>query len=505
MLKIVHIPLDERPCNYDFPKELFKGKAFNVVKVPLEMMGEKKKPGDLKGIKEFLLNEGKDADACVIALDTLIYGGLVASRLHYLSSKDAQDRLDVLKELKRINPKIKLYCYSLVMRCPSYDDDDEEPFYYQYYGLAIHKRKAIEHKMSLNIATEEEIKEYNNYKIPQEYLDDYDNRRKVNLSCNLKAIDLVNEKIIDFLVIPQDDSAPYGYTALDQKVVRNKISDLNLELKVLNYPGADEVSMVLFAKMLNEYNNVKPKVYVFYPDEACKLVIPCCEDRPLDISVRAQLVAASCMLIDDAEDADFILAINAPAKHMCSIGFEEYRDYYSYEVGRDLGTFVLKIKDFIDKGKKVVVCDIGYANGAEKEFVKLMDNQNLLLKLSGYASWNIPCNSLGTAIAIGVKCLNIDDQESFDDFIMHRFVEDIGYCGCTRTILRKQYCNEEYGFTIYYTKGKRNEKFKEITTNVLTEQLKTYASTISDKYIIEDMWFPWGRTYEIGLKVKVKR
>ena len=23
MLKIVHIPLDERPCNYDFPKNIF--------------------------------------------------------------------------------------------------------------------------------------------------------------------------------------------------------------------------------------------------------------------------------------------------------------------------------------------------------------------------------------------------------------------------------------------------------------------------------------------------
>ena len=132
MLKIIHIPLDERPCNYDFPKNIFEGEEFNIVRVPFEYMGLKKKPGNIEKIQEFFLNEAKDAYAAIISIDTLIYGGIVPSRLHYFTIEEVTKRLDIIKEIKKINPTIKLYAYNLVMRCPHYDDDDEEPFYYQH-------------------------------------------------------------------------------------------------------------------------------------------------------------------------------------------------------------------------------------------------------------------------------------------------------------------------------------------------------------------------------------
>ena len=61
MLKIVHIPLDERPCNYNFPKDIFHGKEFNIVRVPFEFMGLKKKPGNIDKIQDFFEKECKDA------------------------------------------------------------------------------------------------------------------------------------------------------------------------------------------------------------------------------------------------------------------------------------------------------------------------------------------------------------------------------------------------------------------------------------------------------------
>ena len=39
--KIVMLPLDERPCNYEYPKMMPKGN-FNLVLPPKDIMGDKK-------------------------------------------------------------------------------------------------------------------------------------------------------------------------------------------------------------------------------------------------------------------------------------------------------------------------------------------------------------------------------------------------------------------------------------------------------------------------------
>ena len=504
MLKIVHIPLDERPCNYDFPKNIFQGQEFDIVRVPFEYMGLKKKPGNITKIQEFFEKECADAYAAIVSIDTLVYGGIVPSRLHYFTLEEVLKRLEVLKKVKEINPKIKIYAYNLVMRCPHYDDDDEEPFYYQYYGLALHEKKAIEHKMSLNIASNEEIKQYHKFDIPFEYEQDYANRRLVNTSLTCEVVELVNQNIIDFLIVPQDDSAPFGYTALDQIKVRSVVDKYNLQLKVLTYPGADEVSNTLFARMLNEYYHKKPLVYVLYPSEQCKMVIPCAEDRPLDISVRYQIIASGCLMTYDLKEADLVLAINAPVSHMIASQYREYSDYFGYVVGRNLVEFVEQIEYLVRVLKKnVTICDIGYCNGSDPAFISLFDKKNMYMELAGYASWNIPCNSLGTALPMGIRYIYPHNKELFDDFLMHRFVEDIGYSSLARKQLREKYCNDSY--TIYDVHGQRDPYWLELTNKVLNEKLIELCPNLKGKYEILDMYFPWSRTYDIGLTVKYKK
>ena len=68
---------------------------------------------------------------------------------------------------------------------------------------------------------------------------------------------------LDFLVIPQDDSSPYGYTAISQKIVINALKEKRLDQKVMIYPGADEVGLSLLARAYHEYYHLEPKVYPF--------------------------------------------------------------------------------------------------------------------------------------------------------------------------------------------------------------------------------------------------
>lgn len=138
MHKIVYLPLDERPCNAKFPAKLLENnREFCLKTAPQEILGDKKTPACHEKIEEFLLRETKDADCLVVSVDTLLYGGIVPSRLHHQSAEELKKRLDFLKVLRERNPKMKIYAFHLLMRCPQYSSSDEEPDYYETCGREI--------------------------------------------------------------------------------------------------------------------------------------------------------------------------------------------------------------------------------------------------------------------------------------------------------------------------------------------------------------------------------
>ena len=60
----------------------------------------------------------RDADYAVLSLDTLLYGGLLPSRMHNESQEEILKRFELLKEIKQANDKIKIYAFQCIMRCP---------------------------------------------------------------------------------------------------------------------------------------------------------------------------------------------------------------------------------------------------------------------------------------------------------------------------------------------------------------------------------------------------
>ena len=102
MKKIVYLPLDERPCNYSFVNFVSENNSkYNLVSPTLDEMGDKKQPADYEKIKGFLLRECNDADYLIIAIDTLLYGGIIPSRLHHHSKERLRERLALLNVIKQ--------------------------------------------------------------------------------------------------------------------------------------------------------------------------------------------------------------------------------------------------------------------------------------------------------------------------------------------------------------------------------------------------------------------
>lgn len=63
------------------------------------------------------------------------------------------------------------------------------------------------------------------------------------------------------------------------------------------------------------------------------------------------------------------------------------------------------MKERIKEHKIVSIADNAYANGGDIMFIHLLDKNQLLMQVGGYAGWNTSANTIGTAIAEAVDML----------------------------------------------------------------------------------------------------
>ncbi|WP_274310111.1 DUF4127 family protein [Solibacillus daqui] len=502
MQKIVYVPLDERPCNYSFPNLLTDQTEVNLVRPSLNLMGEKKKPGDIEQLWDWLYKESMDADGLILSIDTLLFGGIIPSRLHQLSLEDCEKILNKLSRIKAGNSNVKIYAFNLIMRCPQYSSNDEEPDYYEYWGKEIFRYGELSHLIAANLASEEDQKEYEALKcqLPKEHVEDYLARRTINVGVNQLVLEYVSKGIIDFLIIPQDDSAPYGWTAMDQQAVRGAIAAHHLELDVYMYPGADEVGCTLLARMLNAFKDKRPLIYPVFSSSQGPAVTPLYEDRPLLETLKYQILAAGGLMTTNMQEADLVLFVNAPVEPMLEASCQGDLST-TYQVNRNLIDFVEQL-EFTAKKRTIpcIVADVAFANGSDLELLKLMKFKNILFSLAGYAGWNTSSNSLGTCIAQGMFYNIFGESQAHRNFLALRYVEDAGYCSYVRNDVTNNRL-PELGYNYFRVDGKKG-----VVANIVQSQLTSFIQEhlIDDENSIhiKECTMPWSRMFEVGLTVE---
>jgi hypothetical protein len=479
-MKTTILPLDERPCNYIYPQMISASRAEIQVNVPdKQLLGNKKEPADFGGIKDFLLSNTAGCTNIILSIDMLVYGGLIPSRLHFLKREEAFSRLETIQKIKQSNPGVKIYAFNCIMRTPQYDSSDEEPDYYARYGFALFRRKYLMDYQARHGLNEGELAELNTITIPPDIIDDYETRRKFNELINIEVVNYLEKGLIDFLVIPQDDSSLYGYTAISQKNVIGEIKKKNLDMKVMIYPGADEVTLSLLTRAWHDYKGIEPKIYPFYSSVLGPSIVPLYEDRPMFESLKAHTRVCRTKLVTTPEAADFILAINSPGKFMQDTYDEEFD--ISYTSCRNLLDFVLQIKDYLEAGKPVAVCDSAYCNGGDIQLIHYLDELDVLDKLISYAGWNTNCNTLGTTLAQACMGANLHN-------LLFRIIED----ACYQAVIRHE---------------SSSSPATPETENSIKDKLQKYYETlnISKKHPvkIKNIYLPWKRLFEIGMEIEL--
>ncbi len=502
MKKILMIPLDERPCNYRFPAIMPRA-DFELTMAPYAYMGRKKRPADVGKLAAWLEENAGEADILILAMDTLVYGGLIPSRLHCETEQTLCARVDLLRKLRAAHPALKIYAFQTVMRCPRFTNADEEPDYYGVCGAEIHRYGRYLHKERLGILTEEERADYEAVQniIPPEALLDYTARRETNLQVLFHTLGLVGEGIVDGFIVPQDDSAPYGFTSLDRQRVIRYLKEHGLQLTVPVYPAADDTGMTMLARAVNEMRGETPKVYVYYASAQGQFVTPSFEDRSIDATVKCQIRAAGCRRVYSLPEADILLAVNIGSEMFYEGTFEQLTA--AYDVERSLAEYIEEIEYALSLGKVVAVADVAYPTHNDLELCELLRDRGLLLKIHAYAGWNTSSNTLGTVICESCLYLAGHDDAGNRYFLLHRYYDDVGYCSHART-WTDIHAVPANGCTVFVLDGPRGkcvQAAKEELMRYMGEKYPSLAALVADV----DVSSPWNRTFEIDLVLQLKR
>lgn len=499
--KIIYIPLDERPCNLAYPMRLFKqSEALEVVYPAKDLLGNKKSSADLEGIRQFILDEAVDADLLIFSTEMVAYGGLLPSRIYKVGEEKltVTEYVDFVKQIKTVNADLTIYVSNLIMRTPRYSSGDEEPDYYEEFGADIFRYGWLSDQESRETLTQEEFTEMETLqkKVPLVYINDYEARRAANLKVNLANIQLVKQGVIDYLIIPQDDSAPYGYTAKDQAVVYPTIKKERLQNRVAVYPGADEAGYTLLARAMQKLKQYQYKIYPFFASDIGKVQIPLYEDRPLIESLKSHILATGALLVDSSEEADIVLAVNTPGRQMIEASQQLAKPNMTYDTCRNLRSFVNSIEHYLKQGKVVAVADSAYANGADLELISMLDEQNLITKLAAYRGWNTNCNTLGSVIGTAVIQADLPQAAKLTE-ILKALLDDGFYQAIVRGAVTDHWLPER-GLNYFDLKNQAAAvatHVEQALVELATDYLRVTLSGANQ--LQPQVKFPWNRMFEI--------
>lgn len=494
-MKILYVPLDERPCNLKFPRLIASIRNDVELMIPgCELLPRKKKPADIDGLWSYVLDHAEQADYAVLSLDMLLYGGLLPSRIHYETEQALERRI---QNLRILAGKTTVLAFQCIMRCPHYDSSEEEPDYYAQYGQALFYRAYYQNKKERLGLTEQEEKALQEISIPQEIIQDYETRRNFNLKYNLKVAELVKEGIIDTLVIPQDDSSEYGYTAIAQKQVVDYVRKNCLEQKVHIYPGADEVASSLIARVLNRHLNRTVQIYPFFSATLGPTIVPLYEDRPIMESLKYHVRIIGGELTDRIDEADFVLAYNTCGKLMQE-SFDQDHEDLTYTSHRNLMDFALKIRKYIQKGYPVAVCDSAFSNGSDLTLLRFLDELDIMDKIYGYAGWNTNCNSLGTVLSMACYALG-HQNDALRYNLAYRYIEDGVYQANIRQNVIAQVLGPN-GLSYYDFKDRQQLVEEEIRARCMNV-FQQFRFNQKYGYEIDRVRMPWKRMFEVDLEI----
>lgn len=452
-MRICFIPIDNRPVCYDLAKLI--ANSDNDIELfipPKEFMGGLTTTTDTEQLYQWLQTI-PNVDGIVISLDTIAYGGLVASRRSPDNFETIKSRLEKFKQLFR-EKSDKIFAFSSIMRISNNNYNIEEKEYWSKYG-----KKIFDYSFFTSKAGKWGMESCVANLIPDEILADYMSTRRRNFDINKLYLEWQKEGVFDFLIFSKDDCAEYGFNVDEAK-----------ELELLGgktITGADEIPLTLLAKILNRKISVCP----IFTEKKSKHLISKYEDISVENSVLKQIQLAGYDL-KPLKDVDIALIIN---------NFRNEQGEIVMKV--DTEPFDSSLENIIPNNKPFIIADVRFANGADNAFVQQLF-QHGAKNFLGYAGWNTTANTLGSLLCM-VKYFytaKSPDLRTYYKLLATRFIDDWGY----QANIRQQ----------IETPCDIKDKMTQFETCI--------AKFLGIKFDSIKYSFPWERLFEIDCDVRLE-
>jgi len=225
--KILYVPIDNRPCNLAQVQQVAQKLGYELLVPPAEIIGGYEFRGDPDEMWIWLRQNAHKATAAVLSTDSLIYGSLVASRIHTLEAGTIMNRARRFKTFHEDFPALAIYAIGTVMRTPSYNFKGEVP-YYETHGAKIFQYTALLDKQEMNRMTDGDRRKFKKLtaEIPKEYLDDWFARRAKNSDANELFIEYTRAGVFNYFLLGCDDSAEFSQTHRESRRLTDLSSDM---------------------------------------------------------------------------------------------------------------------------------------------------------------------------------------------------------------------------------------------------------------------------------------
>lgn len=494
-MKVILLPLDDRPVTYMFPQLVARTAAIEPIVPPRELFGSLMSAAKIDQLIAWIDSAIATSSPAglILCLDSILYGGLINSRRSRETLSEITPRLEHIKRWRtQSRPDCKVFAQASIMRISDNYDNSEEKAYWSEYGREIFLWSEQLHRLKKKELPAAALRQ-TEFKIPANIREDYLDTRFRNFQINRKLVNLVQDKLIDRLVFSQDDSGEMGLNVLEKERLLEHAEQLKVSDKVAIYPGADEVLCSLLANWLvhTTTGGARPKAPVaevkYSPDE-CWRCPSRYEGQTIGQSIDSQLNACG---IENAQTEkrppNFTLVVHSSTErqgdHILLPGQPDLRRLDTAASVRATVSLLEKIKT------PFVLVDVAYANGADPLLVEaLLERPELTRQMRGYAGWNTTGNSAGSAIALAVanwyramhETPNGQTDESLRRCLFTRLADDWAY----QSLVRRELSGV-------------------ISPSELAQQMAPHIKRISDALGYYPpritVAFPWKRTFEIEI------
>lgn len=494
--RIALMPVDARPAVREQVVQLVATAGYDLLVPPRQMLGRFREPGDREELTRWLLTQAESVDGYVVSLDMLVYGGLVPSRFIDDSLESLLARLEVLNVLKQRHPHKPIYAFAATMRISNNNVAEEEKSYWVDYGELIWRWSYFTDKRDHECDGEAaEIARATASHIPVEIQHDYLSIRARNFAVTEAALRLCVDGMIDGLILPQDDTAAYGFNIAERRRLEAIVRERGLGDRVLIYPGADEVAHTLCAHVVNELMaNAQLKVHCIFsdPDHVEKLTARY-EDRPLLDSIKSQLFAVDAEMVKTIGEADVVIAVHTQGTAQ---GDWAVRTELPARPGVSQD-WLTQIAFSHRLGKPLALADLAFANGGDPDMLAAFATKMPLHTLAGYAGWNTASNSIGSLVAQCSLARAAFGGAVNQQVLCLRLLEDVLYQAVWRQKIRD----------VVEERNERTltaEVLEALVAEMFVPAANAWLADNAFEFRVASIYLPWQRTFEIGINLSAR-